>query len=134
MSRKIAREVVMQFAYQMEINDDYSLDKADYLMDKDDLNEQDIEFIKLSISLLVENLESIDNKIGKYLKGWKVERIPKVDLAILRVAINEIDNINDVPDSVAINEAVDMAKSFSNEESFKFVNGLLGSYYRSLGE
>lgn len=134
MSRKIAREVVMQFAYQMEINDDYSLDKADYLMDKDDLNEQDIEFIKLSISLLVENLESIDNKIGKYLKGWKVERIPKVDLAILRVAINEIDNISDVPDSVAINEAVDMAKSFSNEESFKFVNGLLGSYYRSLGE
>ncbi len=134
MSRKVAREVIMQFVYQMEINNNYTIEGIDNYLDLEELNKDDIRFIKSSISVLLEKKDDIDEKIDTHLQGWKRERIPKVDLSILRVAINEIDNIKEVPKSVAINEAVDMAKRFSTDDSFKFINGLLGTYYRSLGE
>lgn len=134
MSRKVAREVIMQFVYQMEVNNDYTIEGIENYLEVEELNNDDIEFIKSSISILLDKKDDIDNKIDTHLQGWKRERIPKVDLSILRVAINEIDNIKDVPSSVSINEAVDMAKRFSTDDSFKFINGLLGTYYRSLGE
>lgn len=134
MSRKVAREVIMQFVYQMEINNNYTIEGIENYLDLEELNKDDIGFIKSSISVLLEKKDDIDEKIDTHLQGWKRDRIPKVDLSILRVAINEIDNIKEVPKSVAINEAVDMAKRFSTDDSFKFINGLLGTYYRSLGE
>lgn len=81
-----------------------------------------------SIALGVEEKkENLDGLIEKYSKGWKVKRLPKVNLAILRLAAYEILFVNDVPESVAINEAVELAKKYSGESDYSFINGVLGA-------
>ncbi|HZK88390.1 MAG TPA: transcription antitermination factor NusB, partial [Anaerovoracaceae bacterium] len=67
-----------------------------------------------------------DSTIDKYSTNWNISRMAKVDLAITRLAVAEIMILEDVPDSVAINEAVYIAKKYSTEESSKFINGILG--------
>ena len=78
--------------------------------------------------------ESLDEKINKYSSGWKTTRLPKVSLCVLRRAIYEIDNVDDVPAASAINEAVELTKKFDGENSAKFVNGILGTYVRENGK
>lgn len=83
---------------------------------------------------VVEVKSELDDIIGRYLKkGWSVSRISKPSLAILELAIYEIKYLESVPDSVAINEAVELAKKYTIGES-GFVNGILGSYVRAAGE
>ena len=72
------------------------------------------------------NLTEIDNIIGTYAKGWSVDRMSKVDKAILRLAAYEIKFAPDVPDGVAVNEAVELAKTYSSDEAPAFINGILG--------
>ena len=80
-----------------------------------------------SIALGVEEKkDNLDGLIEKYSKGWKVKRLPKVNLAILRLAAYEILFVDDVPESVAINEAVELAKKYSGESDYSFINGVLG--------
>lgn len=74
-----------------------------------------------------ENLDQIDGKIEKYAIGWKKNRISRVSLAILRLAIEEMLFETEIPISVSINEAVELAKKYGGEEDASFVNGLLGS-------
>ncbi len=71
--------------------------------------------------------DDLDNLIEKYSKGWKVKRLPKVNLAILRLAVYEILYVDEVPASVAINEAVELAKKYSGESDYSFINGVLGA-------
>lgn len=75
--------------------------------------------------------EELDGIISQHSNGWKISRLPKVNVAILRLAIYEILHVDDVPDSVAINEAVELTKKYSGSEDASFVNGILGSVYRS---
>ena len=71
------------------------------------------------------NLKDIDNEIGNAAENWSIERICKVDLAIMRVAAFELLRRADIPSAVSINEAVDLSKMFSNADSKRFVNGVL---------
>ena len=85
-----------------------------------------------SIALGVEEKkDNLDELIEKYSKGWKVKRLPKVNLAILRLAAYEILFVDDVPESVAINEAVELAKKYSGESDYSFINGVLGALVKS---
>ncbi|WP_127016879.1 transcription antitermination factor NusB [Anoxybacter fermentans] len=86
------------------------------------------------IPLVIENLEEIDSKIEQFSKDWRIDRMAKVDLCILRMAIAEMLYIDDVADSVAINEALEIAKEYSTEKSAKFINGILGAFSKSLEE
>ena len=79
------------------------------------------------------NLKEIDELIDRYSVRWKTSRLPKVDLAILRLALAEICYLTDIPVSVTINEAVELAKKYSTEKSSKFINGVLGSAARDAG-
>ena len=80
-----------------------------------------------------ENAELIDSKISENLRqGWKISRISRVSLAILRLAIYEILFRNEVPVSVAINEAVELSKKYTVEDDTSFINGVLGSVAKSL--
>lgn len=72
----------------------------------------------------------LDGVISKYSKGWKINRIPKINLAILRIAVYEILFVEDTPDSVAINEAVELAKKYSGSDDSAFINGILGAVVR----
>lgn len=86
----------------------------------------DKKFIKDYLWGVSENLEEIDNNINDSCVGWSVSRIAKVELAILRLAVYEILFREDIPDAVAINEAVELAKKYSSEKSPSFINGVLG--------
>ena len=78
-----------------------------------------------------EQLEQIDNVIEKYAIGWKKQRLSKVTLSVLRLAICEILFVDSVPFSVSANEAVELAKKYATAEDATFINGILGSFIRS---
>lgn len=80
---------------------------------------------------VLEHQNELDEIISSFSKSWKINRIPKVNISILRLAIYEMKYVDDVPDSVAINEAVELCKKYSSKEDSSFVNGILGSYSRS---
>lgn len=86
--------------------------------------------------LLIKGVKDSEKKLDEVISanlnaGWKIGRLPKTTLAILRIAIFEILFLEDVPDSVSVNEAVELAKKFGSENDYVFVNGLLGSVVRS---
>jgi len=91
------------------------------------LSEENAVFARELVSGVVQNREKIDHNIQSFAPAWPVEQIPVVDRNILRLAIFEILLDNKVPVKVAINEAVELAKTFGSDNSSKFVNGVLGS-------
>lgn len=130
MGRKLARESAMKLLFQMELSKDFSSRAMELFIESNEFSDEEREYIKYTVNTVIDNLETIDNKIEKYSLGWKINRIPKVDLAILRIAICEILFRDDIPIEVSINEAIDISKKYSTEESSKFINGLLGSLVR----
>lgn len=80
------------------------------------------------------NIEETDGTISAFLKGWKIQRLSKITLAILRLAISEINYFDDVPASVTVNEAVELAKKYGGAEDAPFINGVLGAFLRSKEE
>ena len=96
-------------------------------LDKDEYLEQ----VCLGVTA---NTEKLDEIINKYLKGWKMKRISKVSLSILRLAVYEMRNCDDIPVSVSINEAVELAKRYCGDETPTFINGMLSSYATQLSQ
>jgi transcription antitermination protein NusB len=144
MSRRVAREYAIQFLYSMNFNETDDSDKqleeflqhkVEYRYDEEAvLNNSSKEYAIQIIKGTLEHIDEVDSLIDFHTTGWKKERIAKVDLAILRLAIYEIVFTNEVPDSVAANEAIELAKKFSTDESGSFVNGVLGKIIRGKGE
>ena len=83
---------------------------------------------------VIANIPEIDAYIDKCAEKWSTKRISRVSLSILRIAIYEILYVNDVPENVAINEAVELAKRFDNDDSYAFVNGVLGGVTKMIAE
>lgn len=79
-----------------------------------------------------ENAECIDGIIAEFSKGWTIERLPKVSLAILRLAISEMKFVDDVPTGVSVNEAVELTKKYGTADDASYVNGVLGAVAKSL--
>lgn len=148
--RRRTRECALQYLYEAEVQKDFGNSSKEAfilrlhkLRDYENLNDQDTEspykiemgFFNKVMDSIILNLESIDNTLESSTDNWKIDRISKVDLAILRLAIGEIIYMDDIPESVSINEAVELAKVFGNDGSAKFVNGVLGKIVRdrSLG-
>lgn len=89
------------------------------------------EYAKEVFEGTVSHKEELDEIISTYSKDWKINRIPKVNLSILRLALYEIIYVENIPENVAINEAVELAKKYSGKEDSAYINGILGSYSRS---
>lgn len=130
MGRKLARESAMKLLFQMQINNDFSSEAVDFFLKNNEFSDDEKEYIKNTVNCITENIELIDSKIEQYALGWKINRLPRVDLSILRIAIYEIFFRDDIPVEVSINEAIDISKKYSTSESSKFINGLLGSIAR----
>jgi len=92
----------------------------------------DVEFIKAQAFGIRENLEYLDETIKRYVLGWSHSRIAKVDLAILRLAIYELAFMPDIPTRVCINEAVELAKEYGDDDAPAFVNGLLANVQKEI--
>jgi N utilization substance protein B len=90
-------------------------------------------FAEELINGVIKDIDLIDEVVKRFTENWAFERIAKVDLAILRLAIFELMRRTDIPPIVTINEAVDLAKSFSTDESKRFVNGILDRYKGEIG-
>ncbi len=86
------------------------------------------------IGLVVEHMSTIDEMLGKHMEDWRMDRLVKMDAYILRVAAAEMQYMDDVDAGVSINEAVDLAKQFSSEESYRLINGILGSLASAINE
>jgi len=134
MKRKEARELCMQLVYEMIIKNEFSLaGYQHYLEENPEANLQD-EYIRQVLTNVADYHEDMDQLIRSYAIGWEMERIARVDMAILRVAFAEMQHIEDIPNFVSVNEAIEMAKKFSTENSSSFVNGILGTYLKDRGE
>lgn len=130
MGRKYARESAMKLLYQMEINVDFSEGIVDIFFENNSFNLGEKEYIDDAIDIIIENLDEIDNYIKTYIDGWQLNRLAKIDLSILRIAIYETIYRKDIPIQVSINEAIEIAKKYSTDESSRFINGVLGSFVR----
>ncbi len=124
------REILMQGTFQMEATKNGSKEQLEVFLQGERINDAQKEYITKVFLLIVENLDSIDNYINKYSKEWSADRIPKTDLAIIRLAISEMLYLKEHPAPIIINDAVNMAKKFSDDDSYKYINGILGNFYR----
>lgn len=132
MKRKETREEAIKIAYSMDVNKDFNKNGLTEYLEHFELEDMDIDYLNKTISDMIDNMDQIDRYITDNSKGWKINRIAKVDLAILRIALAEILYNETIPESVAINEAVEISKKFSNEDSHKFINGILGTVVRCI--
>lgn len=134
MNRVKSREYLLQLTYQMNISKESYIETFESFMDneEEDKDDLDLSFIKIGLKGIQDNLQVIDNKIEEQLVNWKLNRISKVNLSILRISIYEMLFREDIPGKVSINEAIELAKKFSDEKSVSFINGVLDQVYKNL--
>lgn len=135
MSRKKARDNAFKCVYELEFGRDENLEKILNNCYEENNNKPDEkEYIEMVLKGIKENLAEIDNIILSKLKNWSFDRIAKIDLAILRLAIYEIKYVEDIPEKVSANEAVELAKTYGNNDSKSFVNGVIAKVIESKEE
>ena len=124
--RRENRMSAVQFLYQWEVNrsDELADDLYRFFENQEEARPY-YSFAEELIHGTIENIETIDQEITSHASNWTFERIAKVDLAILRLAIFELLHRTDIPPIVSINEAIDLSKIFSNPDSKRFINGIL---------
>ncbi|MDU0463453.1 transcription antitermination factor NusB [Staphylococcus ureilyticus] len=126
MSRKESRTQAFQTLFQLEMkNNDLTIDEAISFI-KDDNPDLEFDFINWLVTGVKDHESVLDNKIAPHLKDWTIDRLLKSDRIILRMSTYELLN-SETPQKVIINEAVELAKQFSDDEHYKFINGVLSN-------
>lgn len=126
MSRRDSREKAFMLLFQMEIQKgDDEAQLASFVVERE-VAEQDVEYMKYLVNGVRSKVTELDSRFEPFLKRWTKDRLPKVDLTILRLAVFEMFNVDDMPKSVAISEAVLLSKKYSSEESRSYINAVLG--------
>ena len=134
MSRKKARDLAFKLIFEVPFFENRFKDRIDNFYDinkEGSVSGNDFKYIETAVSLCFENAESIDSILSDNLKNWTLERIPNVAKAILRLAVCEMMYIDDVPYQVAINEAIELAKTYGDDDAPSFINGVLASVVKS---
>ncbi|EMS71932.1 transcription antitermination factor NusB [Ruminiclostridium cellobioparum] len=134
MGRRASREAAMKLLYQLEIQKSDRSEQIETALHDENLTDSDRKYIRGIIDGVSERVALLDRVIEKYAMGWKINRLSKVDLSILRIGIYEILYREDIPFSVSVNEAVELAKKYSNEDAGAFVNGLLAKVTKNDAE
>ncbi len=133
MARRDAREVAMKLFYQKDLIGESNIDSLLEMETGCSIGKGDLEYVHYLLKQIHEQSLQVDHYIENFAKGWSLHRIAKVDLAILRLAICELLFCDDIPTSVSINEAIELAKKYSGEKAGTFINGILGNLVRSMG-
>ena len=145
MTRTNARQLALQLSFAVTAGSDVGPDTffdEEYfraLPSEDALfteipGEQELAYINALVNGVRDHREELDELISRYAQGWKLSRISRTALAVLRVALYEILYMPDIPDAASINEAVELAKGYDEPETVRFINGILGSFMRERGE
>ncbi|HHD2752325.1 TPA: transcription antitermination factor NusB [Clostridium perfringens] len=134
MNRVKSREYLLQLAYQMEITSETAIETFNSFMENKDISKDDLDlaYIKSGLVGIEENKEKLNSLIEAQLVKWKLNRISKVNLSILRIATYEMLFAEDVPGKVSINEAIELCKKYSDNKSVSFINGVLDKVYKSM--
>ncbi|WP_414929837.1 transcription antitermination factor NusB [Tepidanaerobacter acetatoxydans] len=126
LSRKIAREQAFKILFAIDVGNN-TVEEASEIVIEFLKDENQKSFILNEVRGVLKNLSNIDIIINKYSDDWSIDRMAATDRNILRLAVYELIYSQDIPISVSINEAVEIAKKYGDEHSYKFINGLLGS-------
>lgn len=133
MNRPLAREIAMKILYSECVG---GADTRDAVLEQSELTEQmsasDLTFLENIVDGVRTHREPIDELISEFAQGWTLDRIAKVDLSILRIAIYEFLYEPTIPGGATINEAVELAKRYGDVKSYGFVNGILASAIKKI--
>jgi len=129
MTRREAREAAFKVAFSKSINDELLFDIYD---DIEETGPELDDFSKTLLESTFAHVDAIDEIISKNLVGWTLHRIPKVSLALLRISAAQLLYFDDIPESVVINEAVELAKRYGSDDEYSFVNGALRGILESV--
>lgn len=134
MNRKRSREIAMELLFGMTLSKNTLEETIETFVEDYEMKLKtiDLEYIKSLLKVVEDNKDDIDSQIEESLTNWKLDRISKVNLSILRIAMAEILYIEEVPGKVAINEAIELARKYSDEKSISFVNGVLDKAFKNL--
>ncbi len=127
MSRREARDTAFKLVFEIPFHGCDYKDRIDFFIEniEAELSDTDKEYVKKAVSVCFENLEEVDGKITPLLKNWTLSRLPKVSLSALRLAVAEMEYFDDIPYQVSINEAIELAKQYGDDDAPAFVNGVL---------
>lgn len=127
MNRKLSREKSMELLFSMSLTKDSANDTIENFVEnyEDDIKAIDMEYLKKVLLGIEEKKEELDKIIEANLNKWKIDRISKVNLSILRLAAFELLFDEEIPKAVAINEALEITRKYSDEKSVSFINGVL---------
>ena len=132
-NRRTARDLAFKYVFQWNV---VGSDIAETMEELYGMHFKpiDVEYIKNTVKTVIKNKDMIDGLIEENSKGWKKDRLSSVCLAILRVALAEMYFMDDIPEKVSINEAVELAKTYDTPEVAAYVNGVLGKIQTAKGE
>lgn len=136
-NRHLGRTIAMQTLYEWDFNKQRESDLTQAAKENVEKFAPGFDDSSFTIGLIkgtLKHLKEIDAFITKYAPEWPLEQITVVDRNILRIGVYELHFAPDIPPKVAINEAIELAKTFGGESSGKFVNGVLGAIYKDLGD
>lgn len=131
MGRRELREQIFLLLFRVEFNAPEEMPEQIRMFFEDDetvYTEKDADYITAKYEKVVENLPQLDAQLKEKAEGWDIKRIGKVELTVMRLALYEMQHDDDVPVSVAINEAVELAKKFGQDNSGSFVNAILAKF------
>lgn len=132
MSRIETREHAMEFLFQTGFRTDPVSEQIELFKEAyPQVTEDEAYFLDIVYGV-INNRDELDEKFVPFLKRWKLERLPQTDRIILEIAVYEILNVDEIPDSVSINEAVKLAKKFGTDSSSSYINGVLSSFVKSI--
>ncbi|MEG0679315.1 MAG: transcription antitermination factor NusB [Carnobacterium sp.] len=139
LTRREIREKALQTLFQLSANEDLKPERAmqQALISSNDLADEVEtasvpEYLDLLVNGVIKNQTAIDEEVQKYLENWSMGRLAKTDVVIMRIAIFEMLYVPEVPAKVALNEALEITKLYSDEKSRKFVNGVLANIVNNL--
>lgn len=125
--RALALQALYSMALHSEETDDSLAEKVNWILDEEENDQQALQFAFLIIRGVLSNLVQLNDVIHAHTHHWHLSRLLEVDKAILRLSVYSLLHLTDIPVAVTINEAVELAKQYSDEHSSRFINGVLDS-------
>ena len=132
--RRSSRELALKFLYQFELNGGDLDEQIKLFLDRNSSQEDVANFMKELVVSLIDKMEEIDEIIQKFSDHWILDRMTVIDRNILRMGACELLFNFSTPPKVVINEAIDIAKKYGNEDSPEFINGILDKVYNEIGQ
>ena len=130
--RRKARELALQVLYQIDLTGLEAAPALELFCEHFEVSKKSMPYTRLLVQGVIDNRQELDSLIGSHAENWRPERMSVIDRNILRLALYELRYQNDVPPKVVINEAIEVAKRFGNEESGPFINGILDAVRKTM--